>query len=203
MWQRLWQLAVLHMSLLSAACHSATSVGTGPSAINPTPTILAGPAVAARQIPSLIGRWRASGASVFRNLETGSALNRGTCSGSLTVDTQNDERFTGQLGTQGSGWNSDRFCTASGTVTGELLASDGRARAWLEGESRNWPRPSVSPSCEFVSVGDGIWSGSATGDAIRLQISDTLRCPVNLDGGVAGTPMADFERTVALEFQRW
>jgi hypothetical protein len=36
-----------------------------------------------------------------------------------------------------------------------------------------------------------------------MQINDMLRCPVNVDGGLPGMPMADFERTVSLAFQRW
>jgi hypothetical protein len=107
------------------------------------------------------------------------------------------------LGTRGGGWNADRFCTASATLTGELMARDGsQARAWLEGTSRNWPSPAVSPSCELVAAGDGIWTGSATSDAIRLQVVDTLRCAANVDGGIIGIPMANFERTVSLVFQR-
>ena len=36
-----------------------------------------------------------------------------------------------------------------------------------------------------------------------VQVRDTLRCAVNVDGGVTGMPMADFERTVSLTFERW
>ncbi|HJU42901.1 MAG TPA: hypothetical protein VJ691_08800 [Vicinamibacterales bacterium] len=139
---------------------------------------------------------------MFRNLETGNALSWGGCSGSLTI-TQEADRFTGLLDTHGGGWNSDRFCTASGTFTGELIEPDGSAaRARLEGNFQNWPRPSVSPSCEVISAGDGIWTGSASSDAIRLQVRDTLRCPASVDGGLIGMPMANFERTVTLTFQR-
>jgi hypothetical protein len=141
---------------------------------------------------------------VFRNLENGNTLGWGSCSGSFTITVQDRGTFAGPFGTQGGGWNSDRFCTASGTFTGEVLAPDGSvARARLEGNFQNWPRPSVWPSCEFVSRGDGIWTGSATSDDIRLQRSDILRCPVNVDGGLTGMPMADFERTVSLAFERW
>jgi hypothetical protein len=164
--------------------------------------LLSAPAVVA-QLPSLIGQWRATGTTVFRNLETGSALNWGGCSGSFSVTAQDGSRFTGPLGTQGGGWNSDRFCTASGTFTGELVEPDGSvARARLEGNFQNWPRPSVSPSCEVISAGDGVWTGSASSDAIRLQVRDRLRCPANVDGGLSGIPMANFERTVSLVFQR-
>ena len=164
-----------------------------------TPSVAA---VVAQQFPSLTGRWRASGTTVFRNLETGNALSWGGCSGAFTI-TQEGARFTGPLDTQGGGWNSDRFCTASGRFTGELSDRDStNAQARLEGNFQNWPRPSVSPSCEVISAGDGIWTGSATTDAIRLQVSDTLRCPANVDGGLIGLPMANFERTVTLTFQR-
>jgi hypothetical protein len=161
------------------------------------------PAVVTQNVPSLTGRWRASGTTVFRNLETGNTLNWGGCSGAMTITGQDGTQFTGPLDTQGGGWNSDRFCTASGTFNGELVERDGFvARARLEGNFQNWPRPSVTPSCEMLSAGDGLWTGNATVDAIRLEIRDRLRCAANVDGGV-GVPMANFERTVSLTFQRW
>ena len=155
----------------------------------------------AQQLPSLTGRWRASGTSVFRNLETGNELNWGGCAGSLTITTQDGERFTGPLNTQGGGANSDRFCTASATFNGEIVEG-AAARATLEGNFQNWPRPSVSPSCELVSAGDGVWTGNASSNAIRLQVRDRLRCAANVDGGLSGMPMATFERTVTLNFER-
>ena len=200
---RVGLLAVIPAIVLTAACGGITAaMPTGPSAVTPNPATLE-PAPD-RDFPSLTGRWRASGRMTFRNLENGNTLPWGSCSGSFTITAQDCSTFTGPFSTQGGGWNSDRFCTASGTFTGELLAPDGSvARARLEGNVPNWPRPSVWPSCEFVSRGDGIWTGSATSDEIRLQTSDILRCPVNVDGGLAGMPMADFERTVSLTFQRW
>ena len=200
---RLGDLAVIPAIVLTVACGRVTgAIPTGPSPVTPTPAALA--PVAAQDFPSLTGRWRAWGSMTFRNLENGNTLARASCSGSFTITAQDRGTFTGAFGTQGGGWNSDRFCTASGTFTGELLAPDGSvARARLEGNFQNWPRPSVWPSCEFVSMGDGIWNGSATSDNIRLQLSDVLRCPVNVDGGLPGMPMADFERTVSLTFQRW
>jgi hypothetical protein len=151
----------------------------------------------------LTGRWQASGKTAFRNLETGGMLNWGGCSGSFDITAQEGQRFSGLLGSQGVGFNSDRFCTAAGTLTGELVQRDGSVvRARLEGNFQNWPRPSVSPSCEVISAGDGIWTGSATSDAIHLQVRDTLRCAVNVDGGFIGMPMADFERTVSFNFER-
>ena len=174
---------------------------TGPSPLASSPAAPAPPAV--QDFPSLTGRWRLSGGTALRNLDTGNTLTRGSCSGSFTI-TQDGATFSGPFNAQGGGWNSDRFCTASGTFTGELLTTDGSvAHARLQGNFENWPRPSVTPSCEFVSRGDGVWTGSATSDAIRLEISDVLRCPVNADGGLAGMPMAEFERTVSLTFQRW
>ena len=195
-------LGVIPAIVLTMACGRVTgAVPTGPSpAAQPT----ARAHMPAQDFPSLTGRWRASGRNVFRNLENGNTLSWGGCSGSFTITAQDAGAFTGTFGTQGNGWNSDRYCTASGTFTGELLAPDGSvAQARLEGNVPNWPRPSVWPSCEFVSRGDGIWTGSATSDDIRLQTSDILRCPVNVDGGLPGMPMADFERTVSLTFQRW
>jgi hypothetical protein len=154
-------------------------------------------------VPSLAGRWRASGTTVFRNVDTGHQLDWSGCSGSFTITTQEGYRFAGPLAMQGGGSNSDRFCTASGTFTGELVAGDAAvARARLEGNFQNWPRPAVSPACELISAGDGVWTGTASGDAIRLQVRDTLRCPANVDGGLMSVPMADFERTVSLVFQR-
>jgi hypothetical protein len=200
-WTRIGILVVSPAIVLTAACGVSGDMPTGPSDATPTPAATPG---TAQDFPSLTGRWRASGSMVFRNRESGNALSWGNCSGSFTVTAQNRGSFTGPFGTQGGGWNSDRFCTASGTLTGELVAPDrGVARARLEGNFQNWPRPSVFPSCEVVSAGDGIWTGTATSDDIRLQISDVLRCPVNVDGGLPGMPMADFERTVSLTFQRW
>jgi hypothetical protein len=175
---------------------------TGPSAINLIPPTSAVTAALAQDLVSLDGQWRVSGTTAFRNLETGNVLRWGGCSGSFTM-VQDGEQFSGPLGTQGTGFNSDRFCTASGTFTGEVAEPDGSVvRARLEGNFQNWPRPSVSPSCEMVSAGDGTWTGSATDDAIRLQVRDTLRCPASVDGGLLGMPMAEFERTVSLTFQR-
>ena len=199
----IWLFGVIHATLLSWACGGGTGVPTGPSPVSLALTTDV-TAVVDQDFPSLVGRWRASGTTVFRNLETANMLNWGGCSGSFTITEQDGERFTGPLGTQGGGFNSDRFCTASGTFTGELIERDGSvARARLEGNFQNWPRPSVSPSCEVISAGDGIWTGSATRDGIRLQVRDMLRCAASVDGGVIGMPMADFERTVSLTFERW
>lgn len=165
--------------------------------------MLSVPAAVAQDVPSLTGEWRASGTTVFRNLATGNQLNWGGCSGSFAITEQDANRFTGPLAMQGSGSNSDRFCTASGTFSGELVERDGAvARARLDGNFQNWPRPSVSPACELIAAGDGVWTGSAFGDAIRLQVRDMLRCAANVDGGLSGVPMADFERTVSLTFER-
>jgi hypothetical protein len=199
---RIGLFVVVPAIVLTVACGAGGGdTPTGPSDVTPTPAATPGPA---QDFPSLTGRWRASGLSVFRNLANGNELSWGNCSGSFTVTTQNRGSFTGPFGTQGSGWNTDRFCTASGTLTGELVTTDrGVARARLEGNFQNWPRPSVSPSCEVVSAGDGVWTGIATSDDIRLQIVDVLRCPLNVEGGLSGMPMANFERTVSLTFQRW
>lgn len=187
---------------MTVACGGVSGeVPTGPSDVTQTPAATPGQAT---DFPSLTGRWRASGNMVFRNRENGNTLSWSNCSGSFAVTAENRGSFTGPFGTQGGGWNSDRFCTAAGTLTVELVAPDRTvARARLEGNFQNWPRPSVFPSCEVVSAGDGVWTGTATSDDIRLQISDVLRCPVNVDGGQSGMPMADFERTVSLTFQRW
>jgi hypothetical protein len=194
----------LLVTILCAGCGEVSDmagVPTGPSviglALTPSTT-----AVVAQNLPTLSGQWRASGTTTFRNLATGNTLNWGGCSGSLTIS-QDGQRFSGPLGTRGGGFNSDRFCTASATLSGELVERDGSvARARLEGNFQNWPRPSVSPACEVVSAGDGTWTGRATADGIQLQVRDTLRCAASVDGSVSGLPMADFERTVSLTFVR-
>jgi hypothetical protein len=200
--RRIGFLAVIPALVLTAACGRVSdAMPAGPSPVTANPRTLAPPA--AQNVPSLTGRWRASGRNVFRNLENGNTLSWG-CSGSFTITAQDGSIFTGPFATQGSGWNTDRYCTASGTFTGELLTPDGSVvQARLEGNFQSWPRPAVWPSCELVSPGDGIWTGSATSDDIRLQTHDILRCAVNVDGGLPGMPMADFERTVSLTFQRW
>jgi hypothetical protein len=199
---RTWLLVVIYPTLLSWACSDVTGVPTGPSAANPTPAAPAATTVV-QDVPSLMGPWQASGTTTFRNLETGNVLNWGGCSGSFTITAQDGQRFSGLLHTQGGSFTSDRFCTASGTFTGELVERDGSVtRARLEGNFQNWPRPSVSPSCELIAAGDGVWTGSATRDAVRLQVRDMLRCAANVDGGFLGIPMADFERTVSFTFQR-
>jgi len=195
------------LGLISVLCWGCSNGGgipmspTAPTSFNVVP-IANGPAVISRVYPSLTGIYRGGGTAVFRNLETGNALTFGSCSGSVTITSQEDNRFSGQLDSRGFGANSDRFCTASGMLSGELMSSDGSARAHLDGNFQNWPRPAVTPSCELVSAGDGIWTGSADTDAIRLRVTDTLRCPASVDGGPLGMPMANFERTVSLVFQR-
>lgn len=194
-------LILLAATILFGAC-GANGAPASPSAVNLAATLLSGPSLA-QQLPSVDGRWRAIGSSEFRNLATGTVLRWGGCSGSLTI-AQDRQRFNGPLTTQGGGFNSDRFCTASGTFTGELATGDAiSAKARLDGNFQNWPHPSVTPSCEVIAAGDGVWSGSATDDAIQLQVRDTLRCAANVDGGIVGIATADFERTVSLTFQRW
>lgn len=189
--------AVIPAILLAAACGSVSAASpTGPSPVTATTP------AAVQDYPSLTGRWRPSGRIEFRNLSTGNVLSWNCGTGSLTVTAQDGRGFTATFGTQGSGWNTDRYCTASGTFTGEIATPDGSiASARLD--SGNWPRPAVNPSCEFLSRGDGIWRGTATAAEIRLQATDSLRCAVNVDGGTTGMPMADFERTVTLTFRPW
>jgi hypothetical protein len=191
--------------VLTVACGRSTgAMPTAPSSFAASPTSPSAPAPAPVQdFPALSGRWRVFGTIVFRNLESGNALSWGGCSGSFTVTAQNGGSFTGRFGTQGGGWNSDRFCTASGTFSGELLTFDGSvAQARLRADFEHWPLPSVSPPCELVSPGDGVWTGSATGGDMKVRASDVLRCPANVDGGAAGMPREDFERSVSLTFER-
>jgi hypothetical protein len=154
------------------------------------------PAAAAQSYPSLTGRWRSAGTRVvYRNIETGTTPGGYSCQGMLTVDRQDGDAFTGSFSTQGNGWNSDRFCTGSGTLQGELMEPDGsEARASLAGGfSAN--------QCTFVS-GNGEFAGTARADGISLQRVDIYNCPVNMDGG-PGMPVAQFERTITLSFERW
>ena len=150
----------------------------------------------AQAFPSLTGRWRAAGTRiVYRNLETGATPGSYGCQGMLTIESQNGGAFNGKLNTDGNGWNSDRFCTGGGSLTGEILLPDGSAaRARLDGGFS-------SNQCTFVS-GGGEFTGIAHDAEIRLQRTDTMRCPVNMDGG-PGMPLVDFERTVTLVLERW
>lgn len=196
-------IAVVPVAVLSAACVSGGFAGvpTGPSAVNSISATPTAPAVVAQHTFVLMGEWRVLGTTAFRNLETGNTLNMGNCSGSVTVTLQEGDQFAGTLDTQGSGRSSDRFCTATGALTGELIEGS-IAKARLEGNFQNWPRPAVSPACEMIGPGDGIWTGSVSDDAIRLEMRDRLRCAANVDGGINGVPMANFERTVSLTLQR-
>ena len=134
---RIRLIGVIRAILLCCACDDVTAVATGPSRVSLALTSSA-TAVVAQDLPTLTGRWRALGTTVFRNLATGNTLNWAGCSGSFTI-TQDGQRFTGPVDTQGAGFNSDRFCTASGTFTGELVERDGSvARARLEGNFQNW-----------------------------------------------------------------
>lgn len=144
----------------------------------------------------MTGRWRTYATRiVYRNLDTGATPGNYGCSGSLTIDSQEGRAFSGSLNIQGSGWNTDRFCTGSGTLTGELLSPDGSsARARLD-------RALSANQCTLVSGGNE-FTGSAREAEIRLERADIMRCPVNMDGG-PGMPLADFERTVTLSFERW
>ena len=165
------------------------------------PVTLPGPVVVHREFAAVEGSWKVAGTSVFRNVDSGNAVTYGTCSGSFDV-AQDGGRFSGPLQTRGFGWNSDRFCTATGTLTGELSVDNANVSATLDGNFQNWPRPSVQPSCETIAAGDGIWTGTAGSQEIHLQVRDLLRCAANVDGGLLNMPMATFERTVSLVFQR-
>jgi hypothetical protein len=113
----------------------------------------------------------------------------------LTVESQTGRAFNGRLNTDGNGWNSDRFCAGGGTLAGEILVPDGSAAmARLEGGFSSNQCTFLSGGLEFIGV--------ARDGEIRLQRTDMLRCPVNMDGG-PGMPFADFERTVTLAFERW
>ena len=192
-------VSILCLSLLLVACGGVTpELPTSPSPGSSTPaTVPAAPALPAEAFPSLVGRWRtATGTSiVYRNRETGTTPGSYSCHGSLTIESQDGRTFSGKLGTDGNGWNSDRFCTGGGTLIGEVLTPDaGSARARLDGGfSKNL--------CTFVSSA-GEFTGIARDAEIRLQGTDILRCPVNLDGG-PGMPFVEFERTVTLAFERW
>jgi hypothetical protein len=140
----------------------------------------------------------------FPQSRNGNALSWSNCSGSLYRPAQNRGSFTGPFGTQGGGWNSIDSARRRERLTGELVAPDrGIARARLEGNFQNWPRASVSPSCDVVSAGDGVWTGTATSDDIRLQINDVLR----LSGECRRRPARNADGRLradgVLDLQRW
>ena len=191
-------VGALSTTFLLLACGSVTpALPTGPSpASSSAATAPASPAPPAEAVPSLVGRWRTAGTRiVYRNRETGTTPGIYSCQGSLTIESHNGRAFSGTLSTDGNGWNSDRFCTGWGTLTGETLLPDaGSARARLDGGfSKN--------QCTFVAGGDE-FTGIAGDAEILLQRTDVLQCPVNLDGG-PGMALAEFERTVTLSFERW
>jgi len=193
-----FSVGALCLSLLLVACGTVTpELPTGPSPDSSTPaTAPAAPAPPADVFPSLVGRWRTAGTNVvYRNRETGTTPGSYSCQGSLTIESQGGRTFSGLLSTDGNGWNSDRFCTGGGTLIGEvLMPGTGSARARLDGGfSKN--------QCTLVSAA-GEFTGIARDAEIRLQGTDILRCPVNLDGG-PGMPFVEFERTVTLAFARW
>jgi hypothetical protein len=178
---------------LTVACGSvAPALPTAPTAV-PLGT-LSGPA--AQAYPSLTGRWRAAGTRiVYRNLETGTTPGSYGCQGSLMIESQDGGAFSGRLYTDGNGWNSDRFCTGGGTLTGEVLLPDGSsARARLDGGFS-------SNQCTLITAGEE-FAGVAHDSEIRLQRTDIMRCPANMDGG-PGMPFTEFERTVTLALERW
>ena len=51
-------------------------------------------------------------------------------------------------------------------------------------------------------IAGGEFAGVAHDSEIRLQRTDIMRCPVNMDGG-PGMPFTEFERTVTLALERW
>jgi hypothetical protein len=191
--------ALISSLFLSVGCGGATSdplAGPSPTIANAAPAPPAAPVPPVQPFPSLTGRWRTSGTRiVYRNIATGTTPGTYSCEGSLTIESQEGSAFVGRLSTQGHGWNSDRFCTGSGTLTGAIMSADGAsATARLDGGF------GVN-QCTFLQRGDE-FSGSARDNEIRLQRNDMLRCPVNMDGG-PGMPFVEFERTVTLAFARW
>ena len=191
-------IGALCLNFLLVACGSVIpELPTAPSPSSSTPaTAPAAPAPPTEAFPSLVGRWRTAGTNiVYRNRETGTTPGSYSCQGSLTIESQDGRAFSGKLSTDGNGWNSDRFCTGGGTIVGEVLTPGaGSARARLDGGfSKN--------QCTFVSASSE-FTGIARDAEIRLQGTDILRCPANLDGG-PGMPFVEFERTVTLAFERW
>ena len=132
---------------------------------------------------------------MYRNIETGTTPGSYSCEGWLTIHSQNDGAFSGTFDTQGHGWNSDRFCTGSGTLTGDILSPDGSSA------TARVDREFSANQCTLVRRG-GEFTGVARDVEIRMQRYDIMRCPVNMDGGPA-MPFVEFERTVTLAFARW
>jgi hypothetical protein len=188
--------AILSLVALTTACGGAvvSSSLTGPTPIAATAPAPSPTAPAGQVYPSLVGRWRSDGTRItYRNRETGVQLGSFNCEGSMNVASQTASEFAGTISTSGHGWNSDRFCTYVGELSAEMLSPAGAVRGRLDARIG-------AHQCTFVS-GDGVFAGSATADAIRLETTDVYRCPVNLDGG-PGMPIAEFERTVTLSFGR-
>jgi len=191
--------ALISAGFLAAACGGGTSNlpgGPSPTTTDHAPGSATTPIAPVQPFPSLTGRWRTSGTHiVYRNIATGSTPGSYSCEGSLTIESQDGAAFTGRLTTQGHGWNSDRFCTGSGTLTGNIATPDGSvAIARLDGGF------GVN-QCTYIQRGNE-YSGLARDTEIRFERNDTLRCPVNMDGG-PGMPLVEFERTITLAFARW
>jgi hypothetical protein len=144
-------------------------------------------------VPTLAGNWRTADASVtFVERATGDTR-RFACQGSFTVSSQTGNAFSGTTNLSGNGYNSDRFCSQSGTLSGTLAPDGSIERAVLS------PRVGAY-QCTFVS-GDGAFTGSVAADGtMRVSMTDVWRCPDNLDGGPTALPQTEFERALTLSF---
>jgi len=116
---------------------------------------------------------------------------RFSCQGSFSVTSQAGSLFSGTTNLSGNGYNSDRFCTQSGTLSGTLMPNGVIEHAVLA--------PGVGAyQCTLVS-GDGALSGGVAPDGtMRVSTTDIWRCPANLDGGVP--QQLEFERALTLSF---
>ena len=171
-----------------AACGSISPV-TGPSA--PVPSTSTGIAAPGRS--RLLGNWRSVNTSVTFVQRTGSVPRLFTCQGSFSVTSQNGDTFSGVTNLSGNGYNSDRFCSQSGTLSGTVAPDGSISSAVLA------PRLGAY-QCTFVS-GDDVFTGSVEPDGtMQVHMTDVWRCPANLDGGPAVPEQTEFERALTLSF---
>jgi hypothetical protein len=146
---------------------------------------------AAPSIPQLTAEWRQSGSSAsFRFLDNvipGAVVSYGCSQGGLSLR-QAGRALWGSGALSGFG-PSEPYCTHEFSFTA-IVASDGAVT-----DARLGP-PFPARGCTFVS-GDGVFSGTATGTALRIQMTDQWICPSAIGN------MIPMERTLRLSFRRF
>src|SRR5262245_49966440 len=107
--------AVIVLAVFASACGGKTS--TTPTSPSPT-------SGGAFQSPNLVGQWFGAGRVTRRDAERG-ASQQFACEFSLGITSQSGEELSGSSIVNGSGANSDPYCTQNGTFGGRV-ASDGK-----------------------------------------------------------------------------